>query len=282
MKIQHLTTSSENYPGQLAEIHQPPQDLYVLGKIPAAPMLTIVGTRRPSSYGEEVTYRLSYECAQAGMTIVSGLALGLDTIAHQSALDAGGSTIAVLGCGLDRIYPSANRSLAMNILKNRGAIVSEYPVGTEPFKSNFVARNRIVAGLSDAVIVTEAQAKSGTLITANYGLQQNRLVMAVPGNITSWLSAGPNNLLRAGATPITSSADVLTALGYEAVLHSATSKPNSKEEAKVLELLENGHVTIEAMLRKTPLTPPQLASTLSLMEITGQIRNLGAGQWTKA
>jgi len=164
-KISHL---SSRYPALLQEIKPLPKDLYVLGDLPSEPTLAIVGTRRPSQYGRDITYRLASELAEAGLVIVSGLAYGLDAVAHRAALDVGGKTIAVLANGLDQVYPTAHRELAAEILASGGALISEQPIGTPPFKQHFAARNRIISGLSLGVLVTEAAAKSGTLITAEF------------------------------------------------------------------------------------------------------------------
>jgi DNA processing protein len=215
MQIHSILSQDDTFPTQLREISSSPKELFVLGELPTRPAIAIVGSRKPTAYGKEVTYQLAFELARAGIVIISGLALGLDTIAHQAALDAGGQTVAVLAHGLDQIYPSSNRNLALDILKHRGALVSDYPVKTPSLPQHFAARNRIISGLSLGTIVTEAASSSGSLITANFALDQNRVVMAVPGNITSLASAGPNNLLRAGAVPVTSASDVLAAIGFE-------------------------------------------------------------------
>lgn len=278
MVIQGININHKNYPKQLREIAQPPAQLYIQGKLPDVPMVAIVGSRRPTNYGRQVTYQISYDCARAGLAVVSGLAVGLDTVAHEAALEAGGLTVAVQGCGLDRVYPSRNRELAERIVANGGAVISEYPVGTEVRRHHFIARNRIEAGLSQAVVVTEAAAKSGTLITANFALNENRLVMAVPGNITSLLSAGPNNLLRVGAIPVTGAVDVLNALNLD-LDTLPEPQPSSEQEANVISMMLLGATTTEAMLEYSDFDAASLASILSLMEITGKIRNLGAGQW---
>jgi DNA processing protein len=218
--------------------------------------------------------------AKAGFCLVSGMAMGIDTIVHRAALDARGATVAVLGSGVDCPYPRCNQGIYENIIKNNGAVISEYENGTTPFKSHFPARNRIIAGLSLAVIVTEADAKSGSLITANFALQQNRTVMAVPGNITSLKSAGPNNLIKNGASAVTDYSDVLAILGLESpnmVKHKP--KADSREEAKIIELLSEQALSTEQLISKTGLDAINIASVISLMEITGKIRNLGAGLW---
>jgi len=242
-------------------------------------MVAVVGTRRPTAYGERVTYQIAGELAKAGAVIVSGLAIGVDSIAHRAALDAGGRTVAVLAHGLDRIYPPRHRGLAKEILASGGALVSEYDIGTPAHKHHFVERNRLIAGLCAATIVTEAATKSGSLITAHRAAKYNRLVMAVPGNITSVYSAGPNNLIRTNiATPITSTADAIVALGFHA-REAVPVSAQSPDEAKILELLEGGASNSEDLIAGGNFSAAQFANIISLMEITGKVRNLGAGQW---
>lgn len=195
MQITKLLLDSPEYPDNLKHIAQPPKTIFVAGEIPLEPAVAIVGPRKPTTYGEEITYQLAYDLAKAGIAIVSGLAVGIDTIAHRAALDAGGKTVGVLGCGLDINYPASNRYIKEKMIE-RGAVVSEYPLGTPPAQFRFPARNRIVAGLSQAVIVTEAPVSSGSLITADLALDNGRLVMAVPGNVDRSTSSGSNNLLR--------------------------------------------------------------------------------------
>lgn len=243
------------------------------------PLVAIVGTRHPSEYGRHITYKLAYELASSGIGIVSGMALGIDAIAHQGALDAGGYTIAVQACGLDSLYPATNRSLGTKILDSGGAILSEYEKGTPPLKQHFVARNRIVSGLSLGCLITEANAVSGSLITANFALDQNRLVMAVPGNITSLSSAGPNNLLRSGAAPVTSASDVLSALDLVNSSSELSAVAKSQAEAKILQLLAGGVSSGEELIDQSQLSAGEFAQVISLMEITGKVRNLGAGNW---
>ncbi len=181
-----------------------PKRLWLCGMLPSErrTAIAIVGTRKPTPYGREVTYQLSYELAKRGVVVISGLALGVDGIAHQAALDAGGTTIAVLPTSIESIHPATHRELARRITENGGALISEYGAGDPVFKTNFVARNRIVTALSDGILITEAAAKSGSLTTANFALEQGRPVMVVPGNITSPMSMGCNNLLRVGRLPL--------------------------------------------------------------------------------
>lgn len=212
-----IARSAADFPARLRTIHDPPPGLFVRGSNPLTvldrPCVAIVGARACSPYGTAVALAFGRELAAAGVVVLSGLARGVDAAAHRGALD-GGQTVAVLGCGVDRDYPRAHASLAAAIAE-RGLIVSEYPPGVEPAPWRFPARNRIVAGLSEATVVVEARARSGALITADLALDEGRDVLAVPGEITSALSAGSNGLLRLGAVPVTSTADVLEVLGIE-------------------------------------------------------------------
>lgn len=280
MQFAEVSVRSSKYPRILAEIDRPPTQLYLAGKITDHPAIAIVGSRKPSSYGMKITYDLSFQLAKCGFTIVSGLAYGVDTAAHTAALDAKGRTIAVLGCGLDQIYPVQNRPLAERIVACEGAIISEYPEGTAPLRQHFPARNRLISGLSLATLVTEATAKSGALITSSFAINQNRLVFAVPGNITSPLSAGPNNLIRSGAIPITSFTDILAELGI-ALPDPITLAPSASTEAErlIIGLLKDGCSSADEIMAKSGLTASQFTESITLMEIRGQLRNLGAGNW---
>ncbi|MDB5185997.1 MAG: hypothetical protein JWL85_520 [Candidatus Saccharibacteria bacterium] len=283
MKVQKLTPVSARYPECLRNIASVPKALYILGDIEpllARPRLAVVGSRKVTPYGKLITSQLSKEAAGKGVVIVSGLALGVDALAHTAALEAGGHTIAVMPCGLDTIYPATNRQLAKRILSNGGALISEYPFGTEPFKSNFVARSRIVSGISDAVLITEAAEKSGTLHTANFALEQGRTVMAVPGNITSPLSAGTNNLIKVGALPVTNINDILLALGLHESNEAYEVLAASKEEADILQLLKDGMTDASLLCATSGMDPRLFNQTLTMLEINGKIRALGAGHWS--
>ncbi len=278
--MQHITFNSNKYPDLLRDIAAPPKQLYVIGNLPDLPMVAIVGSRAITDYGSHMTYRLAYDLARAGICVVSGMAFGVDAVAHQAALDAGGATLAVLAGGLNAPSPKSNCHLFKAIEASGGGIISEYPAGTTPFKQNFPARNRLIAGLSLATVVTEANASSGSLITANFALQENRLVMAVPGNVTSPRSAGPNNLLKLGAKPVTDAVDVLVELGLESnVVKPKQKKAESAEEARLMELIEAGNHTTHDLIMNSDIPAEKIASVLSLMEITGKVRNIGAGQW---
>ncbi|MDF2461461.1 MAG: hypothetical protein K0S68_864 [Candidatus Saccharibacteria bacterium] len=241
-------------------------------------LVAIVGTRKMTPYGEQVTYRLASELAKAGVTIVSGLATGIDGVAHRAALDAGGRTIAVLGNPLDRIYPSQHRELAREILASGGALISELAVGEQVQRWHFPLRNRLIVALSRLVIVTESGSTGGSLITAHLARDLGRGIMAVPGNITSQSSAGTNQLIHAGATPIFSVTDVWNELGYH--VESARPVPaKSREEALLMDLIKQGEATNEQLIAASGMSAAEVANHISLMEITGKIRNLGAGTW---
>lgn len=202
----------QEYPDQLRELYDPPAVLWVRGQLPTGPCVAIVGSRSATPYGLRVARRLAGELTEAGVTVVSGLARGIDTAAHAGALAGGGPTVAVLGCGIDRVYPPENRELAAAV-SQRGALMSELPPGFAPLAGHFPARNRLISGLAAVTVVVEAGERSGALITADLALEQGRDVMAVPGNITSPASVGCNRLIAQGARPVLSAADVLEELG---------------------------------------------------------------------
>jgi DNA processing protein len=281
-KINNIALDDTPYAQITSGIANIPKKLWLMGNLPQHRRVTvaIVGTRKPTTYGRETTYRLSYELAKRGLVIISGLALGVDGIAHQAALDAGGTTIAILPTSVESIYPRAHQQLARRIVDSGGALLSEYSSTDGVFKTNFVARNRIVTALSDGLLITEAAARSGTLTTANFALEQGKPVMAVPGNITSLASAGCNNLLKVGATPITEVADVLLELGL-ADLGEQTRLPlpESAEESKIIKLLKSGVRSGEELQKQSNLPPALFSQTLTMMEISGKIRALGANNW---
>lgn len=279
--MQTLSYKHKAYPDLLGEIHNPPTTLHIVGEIPDAPMLAIVGTRKPTTYGQTVAYRLAKDLALAGVCIVSGLAYGIDGIVHRAALDARGKTIAVLGSGLDRCYPTSHRGLMRDIVQNGGAVISEYTPGTPPLKHHFPARNRIIAGLSLGVLVPEADARSGSLITAKLALEENRQVFAVPGPITSDRSSGPNNLLKAGATPVTTAADILIALGIPIPTLTKIEGASPFEQA-ILVALGEGALSTEDLAAMFDVPISTLLSTLSLLEMSGNIRSLAGSQWMRS
>jgi DNA processing protein len=257
-------------PPLLRAIHDPPPGLFVRGAAPAAvlerPAVAIVGARACSGYGASVARSLGRELAAAGLVVVSGLARGVDGEAHRGALEAAGLTIAVLGCGIDRDYPASHRQLAARV-RERGLIVSEYAPGVEPAPWRFPARNRIVAGLARATVVVEARERSGALITADFALEQGREVFAVPGEITSALSAGSNALLGLGATPYTGTHDVLDALGIDAP--AAPDVELGGDAALVLEQLRRFPAGADELQRSTGVEAAALAAALTELELAG-------------
>jgi DNA processing protein len=259
-----LPRSASEFPRLLAAIHDPPAGLFLRGESEPAvlsrPAVAIVGARACSGYGASVARSLGRELAAAGLVVVSGLARGIDAEAHRGALEAGGTTVAVLGCGIDRDYPAAHAELARKVAA-AGLVVAEYALGVEPAPWRFPARNRLVAGLCAATVVVEARERSGALITADLALEEGREVFAVPGEITSALSAGTNALLRLGAAPLTGAADVLASFGIE-------PEPVSGERSPLLELLPAG---ADELVRKTGLGADEIARALVELEIEGRV-----------
>lgn len=267
-----LARRSRRFPPLLGAIHDPPKGLYLRGKgtiaMLSGPAAAVVGTRSGSPYGAQIARWLGRELAQVGVTVVSGLARGIDAEAHRGALEAGGPTVAVLGCGIDRDYPLVNLALARRIAE-AGMIVSEYPPGAEPAPWRFPARNRIIAGLAGVTVVVEARAKSGALITADFALEENRQVFAVPGEITSSLSRGTNELLRLGAAPIVEIRDVLDALGVR------EERPHrelrlSEQAILVNGLLSDRSVSIDELITRSSLDVDVVASALVDLELAGE------------
>lgn len=283
-----VTLTGDAIPERLRQIPSPPKQLYYTGgdlsELLQRPLVSIVGSRKVSPYGQYVTTKLARELAEQGVVVVSGLALGIDALAHRGALEAGGLTIAVLPSPLEDICPHSHQQLAMEILRQGGALISEYPEGTPPFRPNFVARNRLVAGISDALIITEAALKSGSLHTARFALDQGKDVLAVPGNITSPTSVGANNLLRAGAVPVTSTADVLSVLQlqYKAITPLKVSVGANPLEQAIIDLLKAGLTEGEQLQRDSELDIAEFNQTLTMLELSGKIRPLGAGHWALA
>jgi DNA processing protein len=284
MKINKLTFQSSDFPEALTTIPSPPRVLYVAGNsladLVSRPCVAIVGSRKVSPYGQAVTTRLAGELARAGVVIVSGLALGVDAIAHRAALDAGGLAIAVLPCGLDNICPRTNYGLAMDILRQGGALVSEHPDNTPMNLGRFIARNRLVSGLSQITLITEASAKSGTLHTAQFALEQGREVMAVPGNITSATSAGTNNLIKVGAAPVTKVTDIFDVLGIQPATKRALPYGDTPEQQAIIDLIANGEEDGTAILYHSKMDVSSFNQNLTMLEITGKVRSLGNNKWS--
>jgi DNA processing protein len=275
MKINSISPLKHNYLQIIDTIVKKPEILYYIGTV------AIVGSRKLTAYGREVSYNLAYDLAKKGVVIVSGLALGVDGIVHRAALDAGGITIAVLANGLDVISPASHRQLAHDIIAGGGAIISEYEPGVNARDFRLLARNRIVSGLSDALIVTEATARSGTMATVAHALDQNREVFAVPGNITSPLSIGCNNLLKQGAHPVTRAQDVLEIIAPE-LLAGQAQLPlgNTPLEAKIIGLIQSGIRDGDQLQQQSGADASEFSQAITMMEIQGDIRALGGNQWT--
>jgi DNA processing protein len=274
-----LTCVDEKYPARLKEIEQPPPVLYVRGELLAEDdfAVAIVGTRRVTPYGRQITEELASFLAANGVTVISGLARGVDGLAHDAALKAGGRTVAVLGSGVDRIYPSENRMLAEQIIAH-GALISDYPVGTAPESGNFPPRNRIISGLSLAVIVVEAGETSGALITAEFAAEQGREVFAVPGNILAPQSKGTNKLIQNGALPLLTPQDLMQALNLTHISEQKSARkilPANDVEAKLMMTLGNEPLHVDEIRSQTGLPVEKVSAALVMMELKGMVRQVG-------
>ena len=277
--IKEITTQDENYPRSLREIKDAPEVLYSKGELKAEEKcFAIVGARRCSDYGKQIALEIAGDLAEAGLTIVSGLAPGIDTIAHQATLERKGKTIAVLGTGIDEesIYPQSNLKLAEKILESGGALVSEYPPGTRGTQFTFPQRNRIISGLSLGVLVVEAKQKSGALITADWARKQRRLVFAIPGSIYFSNSKGCNNLIKNGAKLAESADDILKELNLQkSDFCIKKTSGETSEENLILNALKEGALDVDEIIKRTGLSAQRAASLLTVLEIKGKIRNLG-------
>lgn len=278
--IKLLTWETPDYPNYLREIPTPPPLLYLQGDLLEQDRwaVAVVGTRRLTSYGRQVTRDLVAGLVQNNITVVSGLARGIDAVAHKTAVELGGRTLAVLGSGLDAIYPADNRALAQEITQGHGAIISEYGLGVQPEAKNFPPRNRIISGLSLGVIIVEAGERSGALITTNFALEQNRDVFAVPGNINSPASQGPNKLIQEGAKLVTRVEDVLEELNLHMVAERTAVQlvlPETAEEIALYTQLSAQPVHIDDLSRSTGLPTALVSSTLTLMELKGMVQQVG-------
>ncbi|MBF1015420.1 MAG: DNA-protecting protein DprA [Candidatus Nanogingivalaceae bacterium] len=284
MEIFQINLSDYNYLRDLPHIPDPPKKLFIRGKLPAKRVKTvaIVGTRKPSAYGREIATKIASECAKNGIVVVSGLALGIDSIAHRAAIDSGGKTIAVLANGVDKIYPRSHEDLGQKILQTNGAILSEYPNNTPARPWQFLARNRIVSGLADAVVIIEAASRSGTLSTANHALDQGKEIFAVPGNITSPLSAGCNQLIKNGANPLTSVEDLLDFLIPDRFeKQTQLFKGDTREENVILEFLsKNGTTSSDSIIKQTKLSASEFNQAITMLELEGLVLNNGGEKWS--
>lgn len=282
-QVTALAITDVRYPPLLREISDAPFVLYVKGRRGKMPIdltktIGVVGSRNVTSYGREVTWQIVAGLVSAGCTIVSGMAYGVDAVAHEAALEAGGSTIAVLGCGVDVIAPPSNAGLYHRIIGcGTGAVVSEMPLGFRPAKGLFPARNRIISGLCRGVVVTEGAENSGSLITARYAAEQGREVFAVPGAVTNPNSRGPFRLLKNGATPAACAADILagTGISEEGAPRPDTLPVLSAVELNIYHYLSSERRHIDAIVRELHLTVPEAAGILTVLEMKGIVRNYG-------
>lgn len=285
-KIKILTMSDDEYPEMLKYISDPPLVLYVRGTIPKSNSVAIVGSRKASGYGIETANKMAYDLALADISIVSGMARGIDTAAHAGALEAGGETVAVLGCGADVPYPPENRNLMERIIDS-GAVISEFPPGTPPSPMNFPGRNRIISGMSIGTLIVEAGMKSGSLITANYALEQGRDVFAIPGNINNYNSMGTNRLIKEGAKIVLSVDDILDELSFGSsplAKKSGKSKKNriahlSAKEKKIINALKIEDLFDEEISEKTGIQLIELFEILLELELNGFVKKSINGKY---
>jgi DNA processing protein len=285
--VRVLCWESEDYPPLLRAIPQPPPVLYQRGELAPADewAIAVVGTRQPTTYGKEVARQMAQGLAQNGVTVVSGLALGIDGVAHRAALEAGGRTLAVLAHGLDTLYPPEHRDLAARITQ-AGALLSDYPLGTRPEANNFPPRNRIISGLTRGTLVVEAGEGSGALITLRFALEQGRETFAVPGNITSPRSAGTNLALQMGeAKLVTRVQDILEELNLAMAVQQGEMRqalPETPQEQRLLDLLSREPVHIDEVVRSTGLPTNEVSATLGMMELKGLVRQVGGMNYVLA
>ena len=284
--VKVFTWHDEGYPSRLKEIYDYPPLIYVRGSLLPEDewCLAVVGTRRATVYGRQVTEEIVADLARSNITIVSGLAKGIDSVAHNSALEAGGRSIAVFACGLDIVYPSENANLARSIIQ-QGALISEYPLGTRPRAENFPRRNRIMSGLSLGVLIIEAGETSGAMITARLALEQNREVFAVPGSILSPASKGTNHLIQEGAKLVRDYTDILEELNLMAVAHQIEMKevlPSSDTESLLLKQLRAEPTHIDEVCRSSGLPISTVSSTLAMMELKGLVKQVGTMNYVLA
>lgn len=286
-KVSYLILTDKDYPELLKKSTKPPFVLYYRGNkeiLNADKSIAIVGTRKITEYGKQVTQSLTTDLVNNGFVTVSGLALGVDATAHRTTIENKGKTIAVLGCGVDCVSPEENTALYDRIIESGGAIVSEYTLGAPPSKGSFPSRNRIIAGLSRGVLVTEGAADSGALYTAEDAFKNNRSVFAVPGPITSSLSKGPHGLIAKGGKLISSADDVIKDLGLRIKelrnppsLKLRRAKGDNKDEQRIIDLLQNEDMHFDEIVRKTKIRPAILGTILSILEMRGIIKSLDGG-----
>ncbi len=279
-----ITLADASYPPALLTIADPPVLLYAKGNIELLkrPAIAMVGSRNATGQGDAIATTFASALAAAGLTVISGLALGIDAAAHRGALQERGSTIAVIGTGADRIYPSRNENLARDIA-DKGLILSEFPLGTPAIGSNFPRRNRIIAGLAQGVLVVEAAERSGSLITARLAAESGREVFAIPGSIHSPLSKGCHKLIKQGAKLVESAQDVLEELRWEAVVGTppASSPPEDAESRRLLEILGYHPCDLDTLAERAELTPDKLLAMLLPLELSGHVTQLPGGRYQR-
>jgi DNA processing protein len=286
LNIKYVSKFNENYPKELLKISDPPVGLYVLGEIPKSEFaLGVVGSRRCTGYGVSIAEKFSYDLAKKNVTIISGMARGIDSFALKGALAAGGKTIAVLGCGVDICYPPENKALREKVISS-GAVVSEYPPNTPPLPAYFPIRNRIISGISKGVLIVEAGYKSGAIITATCAADQGREIFAVPGNITSEYSAGSNALIKDGAIPVTTPNDIIGTIG---VVYKDEKNNNiytkrellSPEEQNVFEMISDEPINFEELTAKSKSDLNELSCLLTELELKGYINKLAGSRYIR-
>ena len=291
MKIKQISPQNNIFLQRLDSIALKPKMLYYYGELPTEKkkVVAIVGARKNKKYGEEIAYQLAYDLAKKGVIIVSGLALGIDSIAHRGAVDAGGVTIGILGTEIEKIYPRQHEALAEKMVDLGGAVMSEYKMGDKMnYKWSFLARNRLISGLADAVVVVEAAAKSGSLNTASHAITQGRELFVVPGDITRKMSEGCNNLLKLGAMPYTKSDDILSIL-FPVETEKARKRQmeeaqlelfgDTEEEKEVIAKLIEGIRDGEEIMEKLEMDVSTFNQTITMLEIKGIVRPLGMNMW---
>lgn len=271
-KIKFILYNDKEYPERLKYIYSPPVGFFVKGIIPNIEnSIAIVGARKATEYGKTVSYKFAYELASRGIVVISGMARGIDGASHRGAIAADGKTIAVLGSGFKNIYPKEHKELFYNICDN-GCVITEYFPDMQPLAYNFPERNRIISGLSKYILVVEAGEKSGSLITVDFALEQGKDVFAVPGNIFSYASFGPNKLIKEGAKPVTSVDDILEEYDLFSIVKDDNIKLSNEDEKRIMELLNNGGMNIESILGSLNINNQNIITALTSLECKGYIK----------
>lgn len=280
MKINSISASHESYPARLRDVPRRPDTLYTMGEIPEYQLgIAMIGTRKPTPYGQRVCTELARKLSEHGAVIISGLAYGIDVVAHRAVVESGGTGIAVLASGVDLISPAGNVATGRRLIELGGAIVSEFPAGTPALQHRFLERNRLVSGLADIVIVVEASQRSGTTNTVGHALEQGRDVYAVPGPITSPMSAGTNALIAQGAQPIVNIDEFVERLFPKQTSKQTTLLAQTPEEQAIIELISSGIHDGDELQAKSALDQALYAQTMTMLEIRGVIHALGANRW---